>query len=237
MGWRSDKNKDANATIHATVFDSSDGVRSLEDNGGYTPHVAKSADGKIWFLPSDGVSVVDPRHLPFNRLPPPVHIEQISADRKVYALASDGGGQLRLPALVRDLQINYTALSLLAPEKVLFRYKLEGWDRDWIDAGNRRQAFYSNLPPNNYRFRVMACNNSGVERGRRMLRFSISSAYYQTAWFRVVVAAPSRQCWLRCIKCVRYLRQQFNVRWKAVLRRKGLPEIYDTFLQSVRDSS
>src|SRR5215471_18276835 len=99
---------------------------------------------------------------PSTKLPPPVHIEQITADRKTYDPASAVNGRLPLPARVRDLQIDYTALSLVAPEKVLFRYKLEGLDSDWQDAGNRRQAFYTNLPPRNYRFRVMACNNSGV---------------------------------------------------------------------------
>ena len=113
-----------------TVFDSSDGVRSHADTvSGYSPRVAKSTDGKLWFLPGDGVSVIDPRHLPFNKLPPPVHIEQIIADRKTY----DASSNLRLPALTRDLEIDYTALSLVAPEKNRFqvqagrpRSRLEG---------------------------------------------------------------------------------------------------------------
>ena len=149
---------DPGRTIQATVFDSSDGVRSHAIASGYSPRVAKSADGKMWFLPVDGVSVIDPRHLPFNKLPPPVHIEQITADRKTYEASSN----LRLPPLVRDLEIDYTALSLVAPEKNRFAYKLEGQDRDWKDVGNGRKAFYNDLPPRNYRFRVIACNNSGV---------------------------------------------------------------------------
>ena len=132
--------------------------------------VAKTADGKLWFLPIDGVSVVDTLHLPFNKLAPPVHVEQITADRKTYdasfdvisGVKGDAKGHLRLPPLVRDLEIDYTALSLVAPEKVFFRYKLEGWERDWPDAGNRRQTFYTNLSPGRYRFRVTACNNSGM---------------------------------------------------------------------------
>ena len=103
---------------------------------GYSPRVAKSADGRLWFLPGDGVSVIDPRHLPFNKLPPPVHIEQITADRKTYEASSN----LRLPPLVRDLEIDYTALSLVAPEKNRFRVKLEGHDRDWKDVGNRTEG-------------------------------------------------------------------------------------------------
>jgi two-component sensor histidine kinase len=162
---------DPKRSIQVTVFDSSDGVRSRAIVTGYSPRVAKTADGKRWFLSDDGVSVIDPRHLPFNKLPPPVHIEQIIADRKTQ----DASSNLRLPALTRDPEIEYTALSLVAPEKNRFKYKLEGHDRDWIDAGNRRQAFYNDLPPRNYRF--------------RSLELSIAPAYYQTNWFRTLITA------------------------------------------------
>ena len=106
-------------TIHATVFDSSDGLRTLAVVGDYTPRVAKSPDGKLWFVCPDGISVVDPRHLPFNKLPPPVHIEQITADRKEYGkiCRARHHSKPRLPPLVRELEIDYTALSLVAPEK------------------------------------------------------------------------------------------------------------------------
>jgi len=170
--------------VQVTVFDGSDGVR-LHANpfSSYTPHVAKSVDGKLWFTAGDGVSIFDPRQLPFNKLPPPVHIEKVIADRKVMSNA-------RLPALTRDLEIEYTALSLVAPEKNRFKYKLEGYDRDWQDAGNRRQAFYTNLPPRKYRFRVIACNNSGVwNEAGDTLEFSIAPAYYQTNWFRAACVA------------------------------------------------
>jgi PAS domain S-box-containing protein len=156
--------------------------------GDYTPRVAKSADGKLWFMSPDGISVVDPHQIPFNRLPPLVHIEKVAADRKEYRENFSGEAQStpHLPPLVRELEIDYTALSLVAPEKILFRYKLEGWDQDWQDAGARRQALYSNLPPRNYNFRVQACNNSGVwNEAGTALDFSIAPAYYQTYWFRL----------------------------------------------------
>jgi PAS domain S-box-containing protein len=174
-------------TIRTTVLDNSDGLRTLAVVGDYTPRVAKSADGKLWFSVPDGISVIDPYHLPFNKLPPPVNIEKIVADRKEYLGNLSGGAPSnpRLPPLVRELEIDYTALSLVAPEKVLFRYKLEGWDQDWQDANTRRQAFYSNLPPRNYTFRVTACNNSGLwSEAPTSLDFSVAPAYYQTWWFR-----------------------------------------------------
>jgi len=179
--------RDAKRTIQTTVFDSSDGVRNIARISTGSPHVARSTDGKLWFATVDGVSVVDPHHLPFNKFPPSVHIEQFTADRKTYGGDAIADGHTRLPALTRDLQIDYTALSLVTPEKNKFRIRLEWWDQDWHDVGTRRQAFYSNLPPRNYRFRVMASNNSGVwnETGAA-LDFAIAPAYYQTAWFRTL---------------------------------------------------
>ena len=135
--------------VQTTVFDSSDGVRSFAQLSSFSPPVSKAPDGKIWFGALDGVSVIDPRNLHLNKLPPPVHIEQITADGKTYdasfGVTGDASSHLRFPPLVRDLEIDYAALSFVAPEKNLFRVKLEGRDRDWQDVGNRRQAFYTNL--------------------------------------------------------------------------------------------
>jgi signal transduction histidine kinase/ligand-binding sensor domain-containing protein len=230
-----DVDKDARPRIHAALFDSADGVRSLEDNGGYTPHAAKSTDGQIWFLPSDGASIVDPRHIPYNQLIPPVHVERIIANRATYD-ASNRTGSLRLPARLRDLEIDYTALSLVAPEKVLFRYKLEGWDPDWQEAGNRRQALYSNLPPRDYRFRVAACNNSGVwnEAGADF-DFSIAPAYYQTAWFRLsCVGVFLALLWVCYRARLRQVARQFNVHMEGRLseRTRIARDLHDTMLQS-----
>ena len=153
---------DPSRTVQTTVFEPSDGVRVRPTPpGSFTPQFAKSPDGRLWFVTIAGISVIDPHHLPFNKLPPPVHIEQIIADRKVVS-------DRRLPPLTRDLEIDYTALSLVAPEKNRFKYKLEGHDRDWQDAGNRRQVFYNDLPPRQYRFRVIASQQQRrVERNRR----------------------------------------------------------------------
>ena len=222
---------DPKRTIQTTVFDSSDGVSS-HSLPLYSPRVAKSADGKIWFLPLDGVSVIDPRHLPINKIPPPVHIEQITADRKTYDASSD----LRLPPLVRDLEIDYTALSLVAPEKIRFRVKLEGRDPDWQDVGNRRQAFYNDLPPRNYRFRVTACNNSGVwNEAGASFDFSIAPAYYQTRWFQASCAAAFLGLlWALYRFRLHQIAQQFNARLDERVneRTRIARELHDTLLQS-----
>jgi signal transduction histidine kinase/ligand-binding sensor domain-containing protein len=223
---------DPNRTIQATVFDSSDGVRSLAGPGHYHPQVAKTPDGKLWFLPWDGVSVIDPHRIPFNKLPPPVHVEQVIADDKAYDISSG----LHLPSHTRHLQIDYTALSFVAPERVLFRFKLEGLDRDWRDVGTRRQAFYTNLSPGHYRFRVAACNNSGVwNEAGTFLDFSIAPAYYQTTWFLVsCVAAFLALLWVLYQLRLRQLARQFDMTLEARVgeRTRIARELHDTLLQS-----
>jgi signal transduction histidine kinase len=198
--------------------------------------VTKSSDGRLWFLPWDGASVVDPAHLAFNQVPPPVNIEQITADRKSYDVTAEENGRVRLPALSRDLEIDFTALSLVAPEKIRFRYKLEGYDSDWQDVGNRRQAFYTNLPPRNYRFRVMACNNSGVwNEAGTFLDFAIAPAYYQTLWFRLLLVATLLTVLALAYQLrLRQVARQFNVRMeeRVAERTRIARDLHDTLLQS-----
>ena len=228
--WASDPKR----KVQATVFDASDGVRTMARLGGYFPQATKAPDGKIWFSGVDGVGVIDPRHLPYNKLPPPVHIEQVTADRHTYSAASDG--EMRLPPLVRDLEIDYTALSFVLPEKVRFRYRLEGFDRDWQEAGNRRQTFYSNLPPRSYRFRVIASNNSGVwnEEGT-FLDFSIAPAYYQTKWFQALcLGAFVALLWAFYRFRLYQIQQQFDAGLEARVNERAriARELHDTLLQS-----
>ena len=119
-------------------------------------------------------------------MPPPVSITSVSADGSRYTRLAD----LRLPAHTANLQIDYSALSLSAPERVRFRYKLDGIDKGWQDVGTRREAYYSNLGPGSYQFRVIACNNDGVwNEAGASLDFSIAPAYYQTRWFQASCAA------------------------------------------------
>ena len=225
--------KDPTRTIQTTVFDGSDGVRSHANIvSTYSPRVAKTKDGKLWFVAGDGVSVIDPRHLPFNKLLPPVHIEQITADRRTY----EASANLRLPPLVRDLEIDYTALSLVAPEKIRFRVKLEGRDRDWKDAGNERKAFYNDLPPRNYRFRVMASNNSGVwNEAGASFEFSIDPAYYQTSWFRAACAiAFLALLWGLYRYRLHQIARDYNMRLEERVseRTRLARDLHDTLLQS-----
>jgi signal transduction histidine kinase len=186
----------------------------------------------LWFVQSGGVSIIDPHHLPVNKLPPPVHIEEIVADDKTY----DATNGLRLPPRVRNLAIDYTALSLVAPEKVRFRFKLEGQNRKWHEVVNDRQVQYTNLGPGTYRFRVLACNNSGVwnEEGAT-LDFLILPAWYQTNWFYALCgAAFLALLWAAYQLRVRQLAAQFNMRLdeRVAERTRIARDLHDTLLQS-----
>ena len=174
-------------TIQATVFDSSDGVRSRAMASWLQPAGRQIPGWEIVVRDSDGVSVVDPRHLPFNSLPPPVHIEQITADRKTYDTTSATSGALRLPALTRDLR-SITRRSASSRRRRSLPLQAGrariATGRTSAPAARRSTTIFR---PRNYRFRVIASNNSGVwnETGAA-LDFSIAPAYYQTAWFRTL---------------------------------------------------
>ena len=219
--------------IQVKTYDASDGMRTRPTPTGYFRRAAKSKDGRLWFAVFDGVALVDPRHLPENRLPPPVQIEQITAGRTTYSIQS----RPELPPLTQELRIDYTALSLAAPEKMRFRYRLEGFDREWMDAGGRRQASYTNLPPKHYQFRVIASNNDGVwnETGASV-EFSIKPAYYQTTWFRLAsINGFALILWSLHGLRLRRMAGQLNVRFEERLaeRTRIAGEMHDTLLQNI----
>lgn len=217
--------------VQATILDGPPGMESLRRRP-FGPHIAKSADGRLWFATYEGVMVVDPRRPSLGQPAPQVLVEQIVADRKAY----DPSPHPRLPPLLHDLQIDYAAPNLTEPEKIVFRYRLEGYDRDWRDAGSRRQAIYSDLEPGDYRFRVVASDSSAVwpEQGAT-LDFSIAPAYWQTWWFRTLcVAALLASLWTLYRRRVRHLARQFNMTLEARVgeRTRIARELHDTLLQS-----
>jgi len=230
---------DPKRRIQTTLLDAADGVMLRENPPAYFgPSVAKSADGKLWFLGGEGVQVVDPRHLDFNQVPPPVHIEQVVADHKIYWQNVPGAAvpDVRLPPRIRDLQIDFTALSLVVPEKVHFKYKLEGQDSDWREVVNERQVQYSNLFPAHYRFRVKASNNSGVwnEEGT-FLDFSVAPAYWQTNWFRAACAALFlAMLWMLHRARLKQQAHEFEMTLDARVneRTRIARDLHDTLLQS-----
>ena len=158
-------------------------MKNRECNGANQPPAWKDAAGRLWFPTIEGVTVVDPKHLAGNPLPPPVNLEQVVVDGR--ALSPQDG--LTLAPGSRNLEFHYAAPSFVAPARVRYRYLLEGLDAEWVEAGPRRVAYYSRLPPGRYRFRVAAANDEGVwnETGAS-LSFDLRPRLYQTPWFYAV---------------------------------------------------
>ncbi|MCO4098037.1 MAG: helix-turn-helix domain-containing protein [Gemmatimonas sp.] len=145
--------------IHSTAFTERDGLRNREANGGQSPSGIVSRDGRLWFATQDGAVAIDPARARSNAIPPQVVIQRFLAADRIAAVDS---GEVHLRANERNFEIDYAALSLVAPENGQFRYRLRGLSDAWTSAGNRRTAFFTNVPPGNYTFQVVASNNDGV---------------------------------------------------------------------------
>ena len=176
--------------------------------------------------------MVDPSRLSQKVLPAETYIESLVVDRKQFQM----GEYLKIPPHPRDLQIDYTSPTFTIPQRVKFRYRLDGYDHDWHDAGTRRQAFYSDLPPGKYSFRVIARNSDGVwNENAARLDFSVVPAYYQTNWFRALCACIFLALlWAAYQWRVRQLQHQFAMTLEARVgeRTRIARDLHDTLLQS-----
>jgi hypothetical protein len=224
--------QDPSHRVAYNFLDDGDGLKGNPDRGWQAPAV-RTSDGKLWFRTSEGVAIVDPQDLTRNRVAPPVHVARLIADGTVVEATQP----LRLRPLTRDIEIDYTALSLAEPRKVRFRHKLEGFDSDWQDVGTRRQAFYTNLRPRNYRFHVLACNNDGVwNESGAAFDFDLLPAFYQTQWFSVLCALVLIiLAWgayrIRVWQVTTQLRERFEERLKE--RTRIAQELHDSLMQDV----
>ncbi len=192
----------------------------------------QDSEGKLWVTTSAGIAIIDSRHIEKNSLPPNVLIERVVADNREAAT----GFPIRLPPLTKNLEIDYTGLSLAVPRRLQFRYELEGYDKQWQDAGNRRQAFYTNLQPGTYRFHVLAANNDGVwnETGASM-EFAIEPAFQQTQMFKIVCLAAGGLIALGIYRVrMQRVRAAWNARFEQRLaeRTRIAQELHDELLQS-----
>jgi signal transduction histidine kinase/ligand-binding sensor domain-containing protein len=219
-------------TVEGRFFGPLEGARPNLSNG--SP--ARTSDGRLWSATDYAFQVIDSRHLPFNTIPPGVVIERLTVDGRDYL----SGPTLMLPVNTRQIELYYTGLSFRIPEKVRFRYRLEGHDTQWIDANTRREAFYNDLPSGNYLFRVIACNNDDVWNTQgATLAFTILPAFYQTWTFRALaivgfIVIAVLVYWYRLQAYAAVLKQRFDERLRE--RTRLARDLHDTLLQTIQGS-
>jgi signal transduction histidine kinase/ligand-binding sensor domain-containing protein len=214
-------------TFVSTPFSPTDALRTIECKSGVQPAAWRMNDGRLWFSTIRGVIVVDPTRLQRSPPPTPVIIEETIVNGK-----SERADQIeRLPPGRKNLEFRYTGLSFLAPGRITFRHKLEGFDRDWVEADSRREAFYTNLPPGPYRFRVVAVNVDGSSsEAANSVVFVLAPHFYQRVWFWPMCAAALALLGWRAYRVrVRRIRERLD----AILaeRSRIARELHDTLLQ------
>jgi signal transduction histidine kinase len=177
------------ARLHCPTLGLGDGLPSLECSGGCQPAGCRTADGILWFPTAKGLAGIDPKIIKSNLLPPPVVIEAVRLDEQTLAVNAADPTPLHIAPGRHRLEFDYVGLSFVAPERVRFKHRLDGLDRDWVDAAEKRLANYSYIPPGKYVFRVIACNNDEVwcEPGAS-LAFTVLPYFWQTWWFRASAA-------------------------------------------------
>jgi ligand-binding sensor domain-containing protein/signal transduction histidine kinase len=215
--------------LHPVLYGTADGMPTRECSGGGHPSGWRGADGRLWFSTIKGVAMIDPERVAQNTEPPPVVVEQVRVDGE---LVSDGALPELSPGKSR-FDFYYVGLSFVAPEKVRYRYKLEGFDKDWVDGGDRRAAYYTNLGPGEYRFLVVACNNDGVwSETPALFAFRLEPHFYRTYWFYVLCALGlGLLAWQLYALRVRQMRARFA----AVLQERNriAREIHDNLAQEI----
>lgn len=216
-------------SISFVAYGTADGMITRECSGGGHPAAWKGLDGKLWFSTIKGVAMIDPQKIKINEQPPPVVINQVRIDDESIT----PGLRLELPPGKTRFDFYYTALSFIAPEKVSFKYRLEGFDPDWVDPGTRRVAYYTNLPPGNYTFRVIARNNDGIWNDTgAVFDLHLSPYFYQTYWFyALVVLSLAFLVW----QAYRFRLRQLESQFAAVLaeRNRIAREIHDNLAQEL----
>jgi signal transduction histidine kinase len=216
--------------LRFSVLDMKDGLPGTAMLGGQY-HAVAGGDGRLWFVTREGLARVDPGEIRLNQMPPPVMIEAVTADGR----REENPGNLRMARGVSSLELDYTALSLTAPERVRFRYRLEGVDDKWVDAGARREAFYTSLAPGRYSFHVIAANEDGVwnNEGAR-LELESPPTFVQSLPFRIACAvAVLALLWLLYSLRLRTIAGRLHMAASARLneRERIARELHDTLLQ------
>jgi signal transduction histidine kinase/ligand-binding sensor domain-containing protein len=217
----------AASKVVSTPYSPTDVLRTIECKPGIQPAAFATADGLLWFSTTRGLLVLDSRNAERRFEPPPAVIEETTVNGE----QSDPGGPAELGPERNNLSFRYTGLSFVVPARITFRYRLEGFDADWVDAATRREAFYTNLPPGTFRFLVSACNlDGGCGPAASTAPFRVEPRYYQRAWFIplcLVCAALAGFTGYRLR--IRRLRDQFAL--ILAERSRIARELHDTLIQ------
>ena len=224
-------NENPEYTVKYRLYDFEDNLPSSAQMNFTVSTAIEASDKRLWFATDNGLALIDPSRLEKNLIPPPVVIKSVIADEKLYQASPNA----KFPAGATNLQVNYTATSLSIPERVAFKYRLEGFENQWRDAGARRAAFYTNLGPGKYRFRVVAANNDGVwnEEGAN-IEFEILPMFYQTNWFLLIcLTALAGLVWAGYQWRVYQVRSRLHLLYEERLaeRTRIAQDLHDTLLQ------
>ncbi len=215
---------------HWLEFGTADGLVSRETATNSHPSAWRSRDGRIWFATPKGLEEVDPAHFPVNAVPPPVVIERFAVDDVTQA-AGGADESISVPSGRNHFQFEYAGLSFVAPQKVRYRFMLEGFDHNWTEAGTRRTAYYTNIPPGHYTFRVQAANNDGLwNTVGAALRFELRPHFYQTLWFYCLLALAAAGLVMLVLR-LRLMRAEREFRAVLGERNRIAREIHDTLAQ------
>ncbi len=207
----------------------STGQLRFECRSGVQPAACRTRDGRLWFSTTNGLVVIDPAHPAGDAAAPPAQITEVLVNGEHVR----SSGPLALKPDQKNLEIRYAGLSFASPEKVTFRYKLDGFDKDWIEAGARREAFFTNLPPKHFRFLVFARTANGtISAAPAMIDFTVEPRLYQRAWFIPLLALLTG---LASIAAYRLRMKRVRQRFDVVLaeRSRIARELHDTLLQGL----
>ncbi len=211
----------------STPYSPLDAQRTIECQPGVQPVVSRARDGRLWFSTIRGLLVIDPSHLSRTFMPPSVIVEDTTVNGERLAAGAVG----KLPPDRNNVEFSYTGVSFVVPNRITFKYLLEGFDKTWVNAGTRRQTFYTNLPPGHYRFRVSACNpDNTCSETQGATTFQIEPRYYQRAWFLPLCAVGLVLAfWTGYRLRIRQLRAKFEL--IRAERGRIARELHDTLIQ------